>query len=56
MKAVDPHIPDDRVPESDEPQAQPYEPPSVTELGAFLELTAGGGGAFGDAVTASEAA
>ena len=32
----------------DEPGLDAYEPPSLTELGSFLELTAGGGQAGTD--------
>jgi hypothetical protein len=55
MQTDDPQIPNDPAPEPDEPRAQSYEPPSVTELGAFLELTAGGGGPDFDLDTASTA-
>ena len=39
-----------------EPMSEAYEPPSVTELGSFLGLTAGGAGVpGGDAVGSSQA-
>jgi hypothetical protein len=55
METGDPQIPNDQAPESDEPHAQAYEPPSITELGAFVELTAGGAGVGFDADSASNA-
>jgi hypothetical protein len=38
----------------DEPKPESYEPPSITELGSFVDLTAGGAGGGGDAGTTSE--
>jgi hypothetical protein len=39
----------------DESTAQAYEPPSVTELGSFLELTGGGATAGTDVDSVSQA-
>jgi hypothetical protein len=48
METSDPRTPDDRAPETlDEPRAEAYEPPSVTELGSFHDLTWQNGKGFG---------
>jgi hypothetical protein len=55
METSDPHIPD--RPErqtTDQPRAEAYEPPSVTEIGSFRELTEGGGEGGGDLTGASD--
>jgi hypothetical protein len=55
METTERHISEEAPgPEArDERPTEAYEPPSITELGSFLELTAGGAGAEGDAVGAS---
>lgn len=49
MDTTEHHASEDSAPETrDEPGVEAYEPPSFTELGSFLELTAGAGAAPGD--------
>jgi hypothetical protein len=47
MERIDSHTSEETpAPQTrDETANEAYEPPNVTELGSFVELTAGGGGA-----------
>jgi hypothetical protein len=53
METSGPHVPEDAVPETRDERTSAYEPPSVTGLGTFLDVTAGAAGGIEDTGTAS---
>jgi hypothetical protein len=57
METIDPNTSEEApAPVREKRPTKAYEPPSITELGSFLELTAGNAVSVGDISGASEAA